>query len=76
MRKSMGSSIHHKALKFGDNVAIFRSGDSHIICITIIIQHTVNSRRMEICIDVLILKYSILHLDLVLASLFRFNHGM
>ena len=39
MRKSMGCSIHHKALKFGDNVAIFRSGDSHIIYITIIIQH-------------------------------------
>ena len=39
MRKSMGCSIHHKALTFGDNVAIFRSGDSHIICITIIIQH-------------------------------------
>ena len=31
----MGCSIHHKALTFGDNVAIFRSGDSHIICITI-----------------------------------------
>ena len=38
----MGCSIHHKALTFGDNVAIFRSGGSHIICIstiTIIIQH-------------------------------------
>ena len=41
MRKSMGCSIHHKALTFGDNVVIFRSGDSHIIRIrsTIIIQH-------------------------------------
>ena len=73
----MGCSIHHKALKFGDNVAIL----GRVILISFVLllllsYNTVNSLRMEICIDVLILKYSILHLDLVLASLFRLNHGM
>ena len=75
MGKSMGCSIHHKALTLGDNVAIL--GRVILISFVLLLSYnTVNSLRMEICIDVLILKYSILHLDLVLASLFRLNHGM
>ena len=49
---------------------------SFVLVLLLLSYNTVNSLRMEICIDVLILKCSILHLDLVLASLFRLNHGM